>query len=129
MLNVSENGFCLLNWAQSTELARTEKHKFNLTQRLLVKPKLAHHTFEEVQKICWKQAKVLQIEPNTTYRKYKESGHMFLVDHQISQPSLSIPPDGLSLSQQNSENYNPFQGRLCEKIVFLCWYHTEKLSL
>jgi hypothetical protein len=34
--------------------------------------------------------KVLQIEPNTTYRKYKESAHMSLVDYQISQPSLDI---------------------------------------
>jgi hypothetical protein len=27
-------------------------------------------------KICWKEVKVLQIEPNTTYRKCKESTHI-----------------------------------------------------
>jgi hypothetical protein len=43
-------------------------------------------------KICWKEAKVLQIEPNTTYRKYKESAHVSLVADPISQPSLDIPP-------------------------------------
>jgi hypothetical protein len=36
--------------------------------------------------------KVLQIETNTTYRKYKESAHMSLLDHPISQPSLDISP-------------------------------------
>jgi hypothetical protein len=40
----------------------------------------------------WKEAKVLQIEPNTTYSKYKESAHMSLIDHPISQPSLDISP-------------------------------------
>jgi hypothetical protein len=38
--------------------------------------------------------KVLQIEPNTTYRKYeyKESAHISLIDHPISQPSVDISP-------------------------------------
>jgi hypothetical protein len=31
-----------------------------------------------------------KIEPSTTYRKYKESTHMSLIDHLISQPSLDI---------------------------------------
>jgi hypothetical protein len=32
----------------------------------------------------------LIIESNTTYRKYKKSAHMSLLDHPISQPSLEI---------------------------------------
>jgi hypothetical protein len=48
--------------------------------------------YEEGPKICLNEAKVLQIEPNTTYRKYNESAHMSLVDHPISQPSLDISP-------------------------------------
>jgi hypothetical protein len=43
-------------------------------------------------KICWNKARVLQTDPNTTYRKYKESAHMSLLDHPISQPSLDISP-------------------------------------
>jgi hypothetical protein len=39
-----------------------------------------------------KKVKVSQIEPNTTYRICKESAHMSLVDHPISQPSLAISP-------------------------------------
>jgi hypothetical protein len=39
-----------------------------------------------------KSSKVLQIEPNATNRKYKESAHMSLTDHPVSQPSLNISP-------------------------------------
>jgi predicted GIY-YIG superfamily endonuclease len=45
-------------------------HKFNLTQGLLKKSKLAQHAYEEGHKIFWKLAKILQTEPNTTYKKY-----------------------------------------------------------
>jgi hypothetical protein len=34
----------------------------------------------------------LQIESNTTYRRYKEGAHMSLFDHPISQPSVDISP-------------------------------------
>jgi hypothetical protein len=57
---------------------------------MLEKSKSTQHAYEGGQKICWKEAKVLQIEPNTTYRKYKQSAHMSLVDHPINQPSLDI---------------------------------------
>jgi hypothetical protein len=50
-----------------------KEHKYNLTQGLLEKSKLAQHAYEEGHKICLNEAQVLQIEPNTTYRKYKES--------------------------------------------------------
>jgi hypothetical protein len=42
--------------------------------------------------MCWKEAKVLQIELNSTYRKGKGSAHMCLVDHLISHPSLGVRP-------------------------------------
>jgi hypothetical protein len=46
-----------------------KEHKYNLTQSLLEKLKLAQHAYKEGHKICWKEVNVLQIEPNTTYRK------------------------------------------------------------
>jgi hypothetical protein len=49
---------------------RFKEHKCNLTQGLLEKSKLAQDLYEEGHKICWNEAKVLQIEPNTTYRKH-----------------------------------------------------------
>jgi hypothetical protein len=63
-----------------------------LMQGLLEKSKLAQHASKEGHKICWKEAKVLQSEPNTTYTKHKESTCLSLVDHLINQPSLIISP-------------------------------------
>jgi hypothetical protein len=59
---------------------------------VLEKSKLAQHAYIEGYEICWNEAKVLQIEPNVTYRKYKKSAHMSLIDHPISQPSLDNSP-------------------------------------
>jgi hypothetical protein len=53
-----------------------KEHKYNLTQGLLEKPKSAQHAYEEGHKIRWKEAKVLQLQLNTTYRKHKESAHV-----------------------------------------------------
>jgi hypothetical protein len=69
-----------------------KEHKNNPTQGLLQKSKLAQHAYEEGHKICWNKARVLQTEPNNTYRNYKESGHKCLLDNPISQPSLDISP-------------------------------------
>jgi hypothetical protein len=60
------------------------KYKYNLTQDLIEKLKLAQHAHEKGHKICWNEAKVLQIEPNTIYRKYKEFGHIFDRPHDQS---------------------------------------------
>jgi hypothetical protein len=63
-----------------------------MTQGLLEESKLAQRAYKEGHKMCWKEAKVLPTEPNTTYRKYKESALMSQIDHSISQPSLDISP-------------------------------------
>jgi predicted GIY-YIG superfamily endonuclease len=87
-----ECGRCYIGETSRPLEVRIKEHKYNLTQGLLEKSKLAQHAYEEGHKICWKEAKVVQIEPNTTYRKYKESALMSLADHPISQPSLDISP-------------------------------------
>jgi hypothetical protein len=45
-----------------------KENKYNLTQGLLEESKLAQHAYGEKRKIhvCWKEAKALQVEPNTT---------------------------------------------------------------
>jgi hypothetical protein len=58
---------------------------------MLEKSKLAQHAHAEGHKICLNEEKVLQVEPNTTYRKYyEECAHMSLENHPIRQPSLDI---------------------------------------
>jgi hypothetical protein len=71
---------------------KEHKYEHNLTQCIFKKPKLVQHAYKENHRIFWKEVKVFQIEPDTTYRKYKEFAHMSLIDHMISQPSLDISP-------------------------------------
>jgi hypothetical protein len=66
---------------------RIKKHKYNLTHSFLEKSKLAQHAYEEGHKICWNDVK-----SNTTFRKYKESAHMSLLDYPISQPISRLDP-------------------------------------
>jgi hypothetical protein len=98
----------------------TKEHKHNLTQGLLEKSNSAQQTYKEGQKTCWEED-VLQTEPNTTYRKYKESVHMFLVAHPISQCTLAISHPMM----HKSENYYSTQFRLYGKVTFLCWFYTD----
>jgi hypothetical protein len=60
----------------------------------LEKSKLAQHTCEEVLRIEWEQAIILEIKSNSRYRKLKESTHMACVINPIGQPSLEIPSYG-----------------------------------
>jgi hypothetical protein len=113
-------GSCYISETSRPLEVHIKEHKYNLTQGLLGKSKLAQHAYEEGNKIRWNEAKVLQIEPNIIYKKYKESTHMSLLDHPISQSSLDISPIWPPLSQQRSRNYNSVKRRLSGKICFSC---------
>jgi hypothetical protein len=94
------------------------------------KSKLAQEAYEESHKIRWEEAEVLQIEPNTTYRKYKESAHMSLLDHPISQLSLDISPIWTPIIAAEVKNYKSVQCRLSGKIVsFMLVPYTDCISL
>jgi hypothetical protein len=115
-------GWCYIGDTSRPLEVRIKQHKYNLTQGLLEKSKLAQPAYEEGHKICWKEAKVLQIEPNATYRKYKESAHMSVVYHSISQLSLDFSPisNPVTTSQKTIiPSSVDYLWRL------LCWYHTE----
>jgi hypothetical protein len=71
---------------------RIREHKYNLKQGLLEKSKLAQHAYEEDHRVSWDKARVLEVEHNTRYRKYKVSAHMACSTNPISQPSLDISP-------------------------------------
>jgi hypothetical protein len=40
--------------------------------------------------MIWEEARILEIESNGRYRKYKESAHMLCLTNPISQPSLGF---------------------------------------
>jgi predicted GIY-YIG superfamily endonuclease len=72
--------------------ARIREHRHNLKEGLLDKSKLAQHAYEEGHRVGWDKARVLEIESNSRYRKYKESAHTACLTNPISQPSLDISP-------------------------------------
>jgi hypothetical protein len=85
-------GRCYIGQTSRPSEVCIKEHKYNLTQCLLEKSKFAQHAYKEDHKICWNTTKILQIEPNTIYRKYTQSAHESLLEHPISQPSLDISP-------------------------------------
>jgi hypothetical protein len=58
-------------------------HRRGFMQYLLEKLKLAQHAYQGGHTVCWNEARVLQIEPNIIYIKYKESAHMSLLVNPI----------------------------------------------
>jgi hypothetical protein len=67
----------------------------------------------------------LQIEPKTTYRKYKESAHMSLLDHPTSWPSLGISPIWTSVITAEVKKLQHCQVQIeWENLFFLC-YHKQ----
>jgi hypothetical protein len=67
----------------------------------------------------WNEAKVVQIELNTTYRKQKESIHMSLVDHPISQTRLDTSPIwGPIITVEVKETTSPSSVDYVRKLCF-----------
>jgi hypothetical protein len=71
---------------------RLREHGHNLKEGHLEISKLAQHAFEDGHRVDWNEARILEIECNSRYRKYKELAHMACLINQISQPSLDISP-------------------------------------
>lgn len=61
---------------------------------------------KKATKCAGKNQRCLQIEPNNTYMKYKESADMSLVAHLVSQPNLFISPTWTSILKRKSQKYN-----------------------
>jgi hypothetical protein len=69
---------------------RLREHRHNLKEGLLEKSKLVQHVYEEGHREVWDEARILEIDSNSRYRKYEESAHMACLTDLISQPSLDI---------------------------------------
>jgi hypothetical protein len=68
------------------------EHRHSLHRGLLEKSELVQHAYEEGHRIGRDDARILEIESSSRYRKYKESVHMACLTNPISQPSLDISP-------------------------------------
>jgi hypothetical protein len=67
------------------------EHRHNLKQGLLEKSKLAQHAYEEVHRVGWDDARILEIEINSRYRKYKELAHGASGRYYMSSQIFSVP--------------------------------------
>jgi hypothetical protein len=67
---------------------RIGEHKLN---GLLEKSKLNQYAFKEDHQISWNEAKILHIEGNSKYRKYKESAQMACMNN----PAWNSPSGSL----------------------------------
>jgi hypothetical protein len=98
--------------------------KYNLTQRLLEKSKLAQRAYEEGHKI--KCAGIKQKFCRLSPSPRTGNTRMSLLDHPISQPSLDISPvwTPIIAAEVKKLQVPPVQTE-CENLFFLCWYHKE----
>jgi hypothetical protein len=80
------------------------EHKHNLKEGLLEKSKLAQHAHKEGHRVGWDETRILEIESNSKYRKYKEAAHMACLINLISQPSLGISPIRIPLISNEVTN-------------------------
>jgi hypothetical protein len=69
---------------------RLREHRHNLKEGLIEKCKLAQHAFEKYHTVDWDKVRILVIESDSRYRKYKQSAHMECLDNPVSQPSQDI---------------------------------------
>ncbi|PNF24633.1 hypothetical protein B7P43_G00740 [Cryptotermes secundus] len=86
-------------WNSRPLAVRIREHRHNLKQGLLEKSRLAQHAYEG-HRVSWDEARILEVESNSRYRKYKESAHMTCSSNPISQPSLDISPIWIPLMNE-----------------------------
>jgi hypothetical protein len=66
------------------------EHTHDLKEGLLENSKLAQHAYEEGHRAIWDEARILEIESNSRFKKYKETALMTCLTNPIGQPSLDI---------------------------------------
>jgi hypothetical protein len=85
---------------------RLREHIHNLQQGLLEKLKLAQHAYEEGHRVRWDDARILEIESNSRYRKYKESAHWHAKPIQSANPVWTFLLHGSPSSIMRSSTHS-----------------------
>jgi hypothetical protein len=96
------------------------EHRHNLKEGLIEKSKLAQH------RVSWDEVRILEIESNSRYRKYKELVHMACLTNPIGQPSSDISPIWISLI--SNEVTNSQRRSVCDRF-FMGFYKVLVLSV
>jgi hypothetical protein len=71
---------------------RLREHRHSLQRGVLETSKLVQHAYEEGHRVGRDGARILEVESNNKYRKYKESVYMASLTNPFSQPILDISP-------------------------------------
>jgi hypothetical protein len=71
----------------------------------LERSRLAQHSFEKNHCIVWKEAKILEVEINSVYRKYKEAAYLSCLQNPTNKPSTEISPIWYTLISKELSKY------------------------
>jgi hypothetical protein len=80
------------------------ERRHNLIEGLLEKSELAKHAYQEGRRVAWDEARTLEIESNSGYRKYKQSDHVACLTNPTSHPRLVISTIWISLFSNKFSN-------------------------
>jgi hypothetical protein len=83
---------------------RLREHRHNLQQGLLEESILAQHAYKEGHRVGWDDSRILVIERNSRYIKYKETAHMACLTKPIRQPLFYISPIWIPLFSNEVSN-------------------------
>jgi hypothetical protein len=107
---IGETGRPLARWRH--------EHRSSLKEGLLEKSKLAWHAYEEGHGVAWDEARILKIENNSRYRKYKKLAHVVcLTSSNISPIWIPLISNEVSNSQRRSVWCDRFFMGFCNVLV------------
>lgn len=84
---------------------RLGEQRQNVEEGHLERSRLAQHSFEKNHCIVWKEAKILEVEINSVYRKYKEATYLSCLQNPINKPSTEMSPIWYTLISKELSKY------------------------
>jgi hypothetical protein len=99
------------------------EHRHNFKEGLIEKSKIVQHAYEEGLRVGWDEARILEIESNSRYGKYKELAPVVCLTNPIRQPSLNVSPIWIPLIGSEVTNseirsvYDRFLMFFCKVLV------------
>lgn len=71
---------------------RLRQHGLNLEERHLKRSRLAQRSCLENCRVLWKEAKIVEVEKKSVYRKYKEATYLPCLQNLSADPALKFLP-------------------------------------
>jgi hypothetical protein len=81
-----------LHWRNRFLAVRLYDHRHSLKEGPVGKSELAQQAHEEGHMVGWDEARILEIESNSRYRKYKKLAHVTCLTNALRHLSLDSSP-------------------------------------